>query len=159
MTTMHIPHYRKVAHVTSINTGPASPLISSDFQSTSLDSPLLRGYEPWCLMTETRSSSPTRTASPTRRQTRSQTSAATQPQTSTPPPSGSFTTPPAQQPQPATPAAPVNPVQPPPGAPRPHRRGAMTAPRLLVLAVNTDSFNVLKLFNNVEKLGPKNYKI
>ena len=38
MTTMHIPTHRKVAHVTSINTGPASPLISLNFQST-LDTP------------------------------------------------------------------------------------------------------------------------
>ena len=60
MTTIHIPHYRKVAHVTSINTGSASPLISLNFQST-LDTPhCLRGYESWCLMTKSRLSSSTK---------------------------------------------------------------------------------------------------
>ena len=109
MTTMHIPHYRKVAHVTSINTGSASPLISSNFQST-LELPTLRGYEPWCLMTKSRSSSPTRC------QTRSQTAhTAANPQTSTPPPSSatppSGTVPLAQPSAPTAPATFVTPSQ------------------------------------------------
>ena len=84
------------------------------------------------------------------------------PQTSTPPPSSatppSGTAPPTQPPAPAAPATSINPSQSLSVPSTPHRRVAIITHNI-ISSQGTDPFNVLKLFNNVKKLGLKNYKI
>ena len=108
MTTMHIPHYCKVAHITSINTESTSSLISSNFQSTAqVATPSSSGF---ALVNSTNILL-------------------------------------VQLPQ----SSPVSPA--------PHRHATTIMLHYLVSAQNTNSFDVLKLFDNVEKLSIKNFKI